>query len=217
MTEQLFVELVCDWVDTYNTEREHQSLDGQTPLQAWSAKPTPLRTAPDDEIRRAMMPASKPRKVTADGISLSGQLYTSAELARQKLIGRQVDVRYWPHDDSHIEVFDGDTWLATAVKVNELDEDGRRLLAEVNREQYRTARSFVEAARERRQIAIATATADKPVRVPLSAASPNPLGDGDEDLMALSQAAATPQTAPINGATSPAPGESDRDDTEEQL
>lgn len=167
MSEELLTEMILDWVDTYNGERPHTELDGATPLQGGGAAlPGPCGRhgggPPGDNAGR------QPRKVTADGISLRGQLYTSGELAQLRLVGRQVDVRYLPHDASFIEVFDGDTWLCTCVPVDKVDPEGLELMAQVRKEQYTTARAYQDAARERRELAVATATPERPALLPLS-------------------------------------------------
>jgi putative transposase len=188
ISEELLVELILGWVDFYNSERPHQALDGATPLQAWAAQHTPIRKAEPEQVRLAMMPAANARKVTPDGVSFRGQLYTSGELARLRMVGRKVDVRYLPHDPSFIEVFDGDTWLCTCVPVDKLDADGLELMAQVRKEQYTTARAYQDAARERRELAVATATPDQPALLPLSAPRPASLFGGDEDLLLLAEA-----------------------------
>src|SRR5690606_9869997 len=129
----------------------------------------------------------KPRKVTADGISFGGKLFTSGELASLRMVGREVDVRFLPNDGSFIEVFDGDQWLCTCVPVTNLDQDGLALMAKVRREQYLTARTFQDVARDRRHLAVATATPDRPTLLPLSTATPSSLYGGDLELLELSE------------------------------
>jgi putative transposase len=200
LSEELFTELVLDWVNTYNTERPHQALDGDTPLQAWAAQDTPLRHAEPEALRLAMMPTAARRKVTPDGISFQSELYTSGELAALRLVDRQVDVRYLPHDDSFIEVFDGERWLCTAVRANQVDEQGRLLMREVNREQYLRARDFHVAARHRRRRAAELATVDNPKLGSLTAPQPESLLEGGDDLL-LELSDARQAGAPVESTT----------------
>ena len=185
ISEELLVALLDDWVARYNTERPHSALDGRTPLQAWAAQQTPLRAPDMEAVRLAMMPAARGRKVTPDGISFNNQLYTSGELARLRLVGRQVDVRFLPNDESFIEVFDGDDWLCTCVPAHQVSTEDLDLLRQVRKEQYTTARAYHEAARERRALAVATATPDNPVILPFSLATDSSLLGGEDDLLDL--------------------------------
>jgi putative transposase len=49
LTLERFVGIFDAWVRSYNTERPHDGLDGQTPLQRWSqdARPVPTIAAED--------------------------------------------------------------------------------------------------------------------------------------------------------------------------
>lgn len=196
ISEELLVALLDDWVAHYNTERPHSALGGQTPLQVWAAQHTPLRAPDMEAVRLSMMPAAHSRKVTPDGISFNSQLYTSGDLARLRLVGRQVDVRFLPHDDSFIEVFDGDTWLCTCVPSHRVTIDDLEQLRQVRQEQYTIARAYHEAARDRRAAAIATATPDRPVILPFSTPTASSLHGGDEDLFDLTDTGPVGDPAP---------------------
>ena len=202
--EELFTEIALNWANTYNVERAHDELGGRAPLLAWSEQQTPLREADPETVRLAMMPTSSKRKVTPDGISLSNQLYTSGELAALRIVDRMVDVRFLPHDDSFIEVFDGDRWLCTAVKVHRVNETGRALMSAVHKEQYATARAYHVAARERRQEAVATATVDNPKMGRITAPRASSLLDGDEQLLELSEGRGAYTDAAVDAAVDPA-------------
>ena len=198
LTEELFTELLLAWTEEYNTERTHQALEGRTPLQEWAAEHTPLRKPDMEMVRLAMMLEAEPRKVTTDGVSFKSQMYGSGELAALRIVDQDVTLRYLPHDDTFVEVFDGDRWLCTAVKSHKLDADGRALMRQVQKDQYRTARAFAEAARQRRKLAAATATVDQPHLASLGATPTSLLVGGDDELLQLSERPANAAPSPID-------------------
>ncbi|MCA1835219.1 MAG: hypothetical protein LC721_02300 [Actinobacteria bacterium] len=51
MSLGLFCDRFAEWVAAYNTIRVHSEL-GETPLQRWNADATPLRTVPEEQLRR---------------------------------------------------------------------------------------------------------------------------------------------------------------------
>lgn len=137
------------WVTTYNGERPHQGLDGQTPLQRWQEDAAPLRVVGDEELYWTLL-AAKPGKVNASGIRFHNLDFVAPEL--NGLVGERIEIRFRPHDDTSIEVFHGGAHLCTARPQGALDAEERAAVltrrridaAEQARRQRRAARRIRE-------------------------------------------------------------------------
>jgi putative transposase len=137
------------WVATYNSERPHQGLDGQTPVQRWQEDAAPLRVVGDEELYWTLL-AAKPGKVNALGIRFHTLDFVAPEL--NGLVGETVEIRFRPHDDTTIEVFRDGRHLCTARPHGVLDAEQRAAVlaqrradaAEQARRQRRAARRIRE-------------------------------------------------------------------------
>ena len=211
LDEQVFVELLLDWVERYNTERSHSALGGRTPLEAWCEQSTPLREVDPDALRLAMLVEAKPRKVQPEGVFFDNRYYTRGTLGGY--VGRKVTVRHLPYDRSFIEVFDGDTWVCTAFPHPDLTEAELDELEQQRREQYTVARAYLTASAERRELALEAS--GQPRLAPTAAVvRDDDLSDGDAELLRLLEPQADtrpallsddPPSAPVpeGGATAP--------------
>jgi putative transposase len=141
MPVQKLVDEVALVVRTYNLERPHRSLNGRTPLEAWTEDQTPLRTL-DTDILRHQLPTQQ-RKVMRDGISYEGQLFSAPEL--RGLTGENVEIRYMPYDLRQIEVFHDATWLCTAKPHNRATPAELMRFHEANRAERKTAGKRMQA------------------------------------------------------------------------
>ncbi|GGV45261.1 hypothetical protein GCM10010293_53150 [Streptomyces griseoflavus] len=117
MRIERFVQRFADWARWYNTERPHRMLGGRTPLQAWLEDPAPLRRIGADQLRHLMLAATD-RTIQKDGISFRSLTYVAPELYGRG--GQRVQIRYMPHDDRSIEVYDGPKHLCTAYPTGQL-------------------------------------------------------------------------------------------------
>lgn len=113
VTEKYFLAEFEDWMEYYVLEREHQGLQGRTPLQAWMDDATLLRTREPHELFAGMLVATKKHTVTKNGIRFRGVDYVDHDLG--KLKGRKVEVRYLQHVHDEIEVFYEGQHYCTAV------------------------------------------------------------------------------------------------------
>lgn len=129
MSLELFVARFADWVTDYNTTRVHSEL-GSTPLARWCEDATPLRTVDPAELRWMLM-ADKERTIHKDGVHLDRVRFLAPEL--NGLVGQRVQVRYTPHDLRQVEIFRGDTWLATAYPQDALTGEQRAAVLERRR------------------------------------------------------------------------------------
>jgi len=129
MRLELFCDRFAEWVRDYNTERVHSEL-GQSPLTRWGADATPLREVPAEELRWMLM-ADTERTIGKDGVHFGGLRFIAPELNGR--VGEKVQVRYTPHDLRQIEVFHGDTSLATAYPQELLTGEQRAAVLERRR------------------------------------------------------------------------------------
>jgi len=109
----VLLEELAKWVLSYNCERPHSALDGLTPLEAWNDDTTPISVPPDAMLRRYLL-KGETRKVRRAVIEFDNRFYIARLLPG--LEGRTVEIRYDPNDDFELEVYDGETWIDTAVQ-----------------------------------------------------------------------------------------------------
>jgi putative transposase len=110
-------------VRSYNLERGHRGLGGRTPLEAWNADPTPIRTLDADSLRYAL--PRKTRTLMRDGISHEGVLFWAPEFHGLDK-GQKVEIRFMPYDMRRIEVFLDGAWICTAEPHNKATDAERR-------------------------------------------------------------------------------------------
>ncbi|MEU1485799.1 Mu transposase C-terminal domain-containing protein [Streptomyces sp. NPDC005752] len=117
MRIERFVARFVAWARWYNTERPHRMLGGRTPLQAWTDDQAPLRRIGAEQLRHLML-AGTERVIAKDGINFRSLAYVAPELYGRG--GQRVQIRYMPHDDRTIEVYDGAKHLCTAYPTGQL-------------------------------------------------------------------------------------------------
>jgi putative transposase len=160
MTLEQFVEEFDRWVRAYNTLRAHSALGGQTPLQRWSTDATPIQLLPDADLRWLLL-ADEERTIVKDGIHFHGLIFVAPELNAR--VGERVAIRYTPHDDRRIEIFEGEQWLATALPQNALSpEDRDRVLEQRRADAQEQGRRQRRASRQAR-VRLAAMTKPGPV------------------------------------------------------
>ncbi|MEV8529872.1 Mu transposase C-terminal domain-containing protein [Streptomyces sp. NPDC052000] len=144
----VFVSLLLDWVHEWNTAHVSQPLGGRTPLEAWQDDPTPVEDV-DAGLLWAFTLADdgRVRTLTASGVRWRNRYYVGEWMHG---LGRlRVRVRFVPHHDHEIEVFDA----ATGTHL------GAAFLADAaTREQRLALRRAKDA--ERRRLVKALAAAD---------------------------------------------------------
>lgn len=127
---ELFTDRFAAWVSDYNTTRVHSEL-GVTPLARWGQDVTPLRTVAPAELRWMLM-ADVERTINKDGVHFERVRFLAPEL--NGLVGQRVQVRYTPHDLRQVEIFRGDTWLATAYPQDTLTDEQRAAVLQRRRD-----------------------------------------------------------------------------------
>ncbi len=84
------------------------ALQGRTPLQAWLEDPTPLTTVPGVDRRLLMLKDDgRTRKITTKGVAWQSRQYVAARMIGEA--AREVRLRYMPHHEHEVEVFDART------------------------------------------------------------------------------------------------------------
>ncbi|MFC5665009.1 Mu transposase C-terminal domain-containing protein [Kitasatospora misakiensis] len=198
------------WAVWWNTEHRPAPLGGKTPLQVWQDDPTPVREIPQADLWAFTLEDDRahPRAVTTRGVKFKGRFYIAAWMTSRT--GTRVSVRYMPHHDHEIELFDPATGrhLATAHLANEATAEQ---VAAVRRTRAARARGLakdLKDAQRRRHERYAAATGPEAPRLlgPLTAAE----ADGElaaadlTDLAALALPDLLPLAAPPPGLPVPA-------------
>ncbi|MGW6395371.1 transposase [Streptomyces sp. NPDC055103] len=103
-----FTTRLLDWVAWWNTSHHPDPLKGRAPLEAWEADPTPLREIGADELWTfTLEDDGRIRALSTKGISFRNRDYVGAWMTGRA--GERVRVRFMPHHDHRIEVFDAAT------------------------------------------------------------------------------------------------------------
>lgn len=107
---EAFVDELLAWVLWWNTRHEMDALDGRTPLRAWLDDPTPLTTVPAQDLRLfTLEDDDKSRTISNKGVQWRSRFYVADWMNGSANAGRAVRVRWMPHHDHEIEVFDART------------------------------------------------------------------------------------------------------------
>jgi putative transposase len=98
---------------------------GCTPRQAWEMDPTPLRTVKNRaEVATLLMKVAE-RRVTKNGVAMFGKHFMCPEIAVRK--GEVLQVRYWPHDQREIYLFQDGVPIGVATDpLVAMDQDAKR-------------------------------------------------------------------------------------------
>lgn len=144
-----------DWINEYNLRRAHRGLDGQTPLERFTADATPIYQPEEAALRRLLL-ADEQRPVGEKGVAFFGGQYYAPEL--YALRGEVVEVRYMPNDKRRIEIYRDGAWVCTALPVATLSaEDKTRHVAQ-QRDAAERARRHERSARRAAKVRLASMT-----------------------------------------------------------
>ncbi|MFB9180712.1 Mu transposase C-terminal domain-containing protein [Dactylosporangium sucinum] len=209
---EVFVDELLTWVGWWNTRHEMDVLDGRTPLQAWLDDPTPITTVPAEDLRLfTLEDDGRVRTITGKGVQWRTRFYIGAWMNGSANAGRQVRVRWMPHHDHEIEVFDArtGTHLGRAVLA---DQAGPEQVRAVQR--ARTARrdrlarelKAVEQTRRQRYAAATTPEPAQPLgTMTTSEASAELAAAGDTALRGQARPGLIPLGPPAPGWVLPRP------------
>ncbi|MFD4577933.1 Mu transposase C-terminal domain-containing protein [Streptomyces sp. NPDC058417] len=164
-----FVRLFLEWITWWNTEHTSQALDGRTPLEAWRADPTPIEDVRPHLLHRFTLAGDgRTRTLTASGVRWNNRYYVGEWMHGGADAGTKVTIRYIPHHDHEIEVFDaasggylGPAHLADTATAEQRRAHRRRKDAE----KRRLARALSAASRHTRTRYAAVTQAEQPERL----------------------------------------------------
>ncbi len=159
-TLERFVAELGEWIRHYNTERPHRALGRKTPLEVWSADPTPLRLA-DPQVTKRLTLAFTTRKVQKDGVHFEGLTFFSPGL--YGLVNETVDVGHVPHDRRKIEIYRNGMHVCTCEPQDAVTDAEREKLFALRSEDSERISKLRSDARRRQRIRLASATDKAPV------------------------------------------------------
>ncbi|MGW1090945.1 Mu transposase C-terminal domain-containing protein [Streptomyces sp. NPDC002596] len=164
-----FVEILLEWVSWWNAEHTSAELGGLTPLAAWQADATPIQDADPGLLWAFTLEGGgRARALTSSGVRWRGRYYIGEWMQGLADAGLRVTVRYLPHHDHEIEVFDAgtDAYLGPAHLADEATAEQRAALRRSRTaEKRRLARALAAADRKRRERYAAVTTAVQPQRL----------------------------------------------------
>ncbi|MFE3206276.1 Mu transposase C-terminal domain-containing protein [Embleya sp. NPDC059237] len=145
-----FTEQLLAWVTWWNTEHHPAALNGRTPLQAWSADPTPLNDVPAADVWSfTLEDDARPRVITSHGVAFRNRDYIADWMTGQA--GREVRVRFMPHHTHEIEVCTPDgRRLGTAHLADQATDEQRAALRRARAARARRLRAEAKAAEQLR-------------------------------------------------------------------
>lgn len=216
LTFASFVADVLGWVRWWNSEHTMSVLDGSTPLQAWADDPTPVEDVPEaDLVLYTLEDDGRTRKITTKGVSFRGRAYVADWMTGR--VGDLVRVRWMPHHERDIEVFDagsgahlGGAYLSDQATREEI---AAMLRARATQER-RTKADLRKVAKDQRVRYAATTTASPPQAITAvsSAKARAAIADGtDEDLARLARFDLLAPSPPPPGWVLPRSGDAEPD------
>ncbi|MGW5455746.1 Mu transposase C-terminal domain-containing protein [Nocardia sp. NPDC003979] len=159
---EAFVAELLGWVDGWNTSIDHDidRLGGLSPVESWSADPTPLHEVDADTLWMFTLEDDrKHRKITTKGVGFGrGRHYVADWMVG--MVGAVVRLRYMPHHTHEVEVFDAKSGahLGSAVLA---DQAPPEVVGAVRRARNRKAlqlRADLAAAEKARRVRYAATT-----------------------------------------------------------
>nr|WP_219537642.1 Mu transposase C-terminal domain-containing protein [Nonomuraea guangzhouensis] len=163
-----FVELLLDWVREWNVDLPKPALAGRTPLQAWQDDAWPVDDIPAKDLRLFMLEDDgRVRTITGDGISWRSRMYVGPWMTGKGNAGRKVRLRYMPHHDHEIEVFDAVTGrhLGPADLSDQASKQQVAAVLASRRTASKRVKQILKAAAKKRRVRYAAVTQAEPPRV----------------------------------------------------
>ncbi|MGW1093869.1 Mu transposase C-terminal domain-containing protein [Streptomyces sp. NPDC002596] len=157
-----FTARLLEWVQWWNTVHQPAPLGGRTPLQAWQEDPTPLREVGARELWTfTLEDDGRPRILSTRGVRFRNRDYVGPWMNGQA--GRRVRVRFMPHHDHRIEVFDAGTggYLGPADVSDEASAEQITAVRSVRAARSRRLRKDLQAAQRERYAAVTSAEQPK--------------------------------------------------------
>lgn len=166
LTFGAFVAELLAWVQWWNREHTLAELGDRTPLGSWLEDPTPIHDV--DETRLWMFTLEDDRRrrtITTKGIGFGrGRHYVADWMVGR--VGTAVRLRYMPHHDHEVEVFDARTGvhLGTAELADRASEATKAAVRRTRNRTARRLRADLAAAERARRVRYAATTTPDPAR-----------------------------------------------------
>ncbi|MFC1431361.1 Mu transposase C-terminal domain-containing protein [Streptacidiphilus sp. N1-3] len=202
---QEFTDRFLAWVLWWNTEHRPTALRGLTPLQAWEQDPTPLREVPPGDLWTFTLEDAGTRKLTTRGVRFKSRDYVAAWMTGNA--GITVRVRYMPHHDHEVEVFDPVTGrhLGAAHLADQATADQVKAVRRARQARTRRlAKDLKDSQEQERYAASAQPEAPRLLGVLTTAQAERELARSDlTDLAALALPGLIPHAAPPTSWSTP--------------
>ncbi|MCC3777451.1 Mu transposase C-terminal domain-containing protein [Streptomyces sp. UNOB3_S3] len=164
-----FVRLLLEWITWWNTEHTSQALGGLPPLEAWRADPTPIEDVDRALLHRyTLADDGRTRTLTASGVRFNKRYYVGEWMHGEAQAGCKVRVRFIPHHDHEIEVYDAASgkYLGPAHPSDAATPEQRRAHRRRKAsEKRRLAKALAAASRHTRDRYAAVTEAEAPRRL----------------------------------------------------
>ncbi|MFE2267235.1 Mu transposase C-terminal domain-containing protein [Streptomyces griseosporeus] len=168
---EAFVEQVLTWVHHWNHDNTLKCLQGQTPRQAWDADPTLIDTVAAEDLHTYTLERhGKPLTINNSGVRWRKRNYIADWMHGR--VGEKVHLRYLPHHDHRVELYDPHTGrhLGPAVMAQQATREQALSLKQARRREADRLRARLKKAEKNRNIRYAAATRPAPP-VPLDVMS----------------------------------------------
>ncbi|WSG86678.1 transposase family protein (plasmid) [Streptomyces sp. NBC_01727] len=146
-----FTARLLDWVSWWNTSHHPGPLKGRSALEVWEADPTPLREIGADELWTfTLEDDGRARVISTRGVRFRRRDYVGAWMTGRT--GERVRVRFMPHHDHRIEVFDAATgrYLGPATLADQASPEQISAVRTARAARSRRLRKDLAAARQER-------------------------------------------------------------------
>ncbi|MDP5315654.1 Mu transposase C-terminal domain-containing protein [Streptomyces poriferorum] len=160
---EAFVTLVLEWVHHWNHENTLRSLDGRTPHQAWNADPALIGTVTAEDLHTYTLERhGKPLTINNGGVRWRKRNYIADWMHGR--VGEKVSLRYLPHHDHRIELYDPETGrrLGAAVMAKQATPEQTLNLKRARRREADRLRTQLKRAEKNRNTRYAAATRPAP-------------------------------------------------------
>ncbi|MGW3281156.1 Mu transposase C-terminal domain-containing protein [Nocardia rhamnosiphila] len=166
LTFAAFVAEVLAWVRWWNSKHVIEELGDRTPLAAWLADPTPIDEVDEDRLWMFTLEDDRRRRrITTKGVGFGrGRHYVAEWMVGR--VGTAVRLRYMPHHDHEVEVFDADTGvhLGRAELADQASEATKTAVRRTRARKAARLRSDLSKAERARRARYAASTTPVPAR-----------------------------------------------------
>ncbi|WEH12312.1 Mu transposase C-terminal domain-containing protein [Streptomyces sp. VNUA24] len=160
---EAFVGQVLEWVHHWNHENTPRSLKGLTPRQAWDADPALIDTVTAEDLHTYTLERhGKPLTINNGGVRWHKRNYIADWMHGR--VGEKVDLRYLPHHDHRVELYDPQTGrhLGAAVMAGQATREQTLILKRARRREADRLRAQLKKAEKNRNTRYAAATRPAP-------------------------------------------------------